>query len=371
MKIAHSLESTDIAWGGPARSVPQLALYQMKLGHQVSLYTQRPRPLYGNEDDSVNQLLSVTDDYLIRNLMRTGCTFDLLHDHGVWLPFHLSIANFCRKHTIPRLVSPRGMLEPWALQYKKWKKRIAWILFQQRILRNASALHATSTSEAEQFRKLGMSQPIFVIPNGLILPEPTGRIAPVANTTRCAVFLGRIHPVKGISLLAHAWNKLRPSGWRMRVIGPDEANHRQELVKLVKDLGLAEQWTFEPALDGHEKWKALQSSDLFVLPSYSENFGISVAEAMGCGLPVITTRGTPWKVLEEKECGWWVPADPHSLMIALKDATSRTPHSLQQMGERGRRVVEERFSWNEIASAMVEGYEWLLNKGKPPICALV
>jgi glycosyltransferase involved in cell wall biosynthesis len=156
----------------------------------------------------------------------------------------------------------------------------------------------------------------------------------------------------------------------MRVIGPDEANHRGELLKQIKLAGLQDAWIFDDAVDGSGKWNALRSSDLFILPTHSENFGIAVAEALGCGVPVITTHGAPWQVLEERECGWWVPVNAESLMGAMKDAMSRSSEELSAMGERGRKVAEERFSWDTISEDMLTSYSWLLRGGEKPRCVL-
>jgi glycosyltransferase involved in cell wall biosynthesis len=320
---------------------------------------------------------------------------DLVHDHGIWLSFHRVIARACAKHGIPRLVSPRGMLEPWALNHKKWKKRLAWWLYQHRDLVSATALHATAEPEAGQLRALGFRQPILVLPNGVDVPPSSvaagsgggsHALPPVAPDQRScaprrqtALFLSRIHPIKGLPMLFEAWARLKPADWRIRVVGPDEGGHLADLQRLCGKLGLAWQEEggrgnpacnilFSPALEGPEKWAAFRDADLFVLPTHSENFGIAVAEAMAHGLPVITTHGAPWKLLEEEQCGWWVPVSVDGIAAALDDATRRSPEELAAMGERGRAVVVERFSWDKIAADMVACYEWLLGRGAKPDC---
>lgn len=372
MILVHTLESTDISQGGPARSVPQLARSLRRPGNQISLYANAKKPTAGKEDEAISLIPMVGYGGDFRSFLEKMGEITLVHDHGLWQPFHRTIADACSKQKIMRVVSPRGMLEPWSLNHKKWKKKIAWYLYQRRDLNSANALHATAKSEAEQFRKLGFRQPIILLPNGIMLPDRTNdpnqasRLAGGGN--RQAIFLGRVHPKKGLPLLIQAWKELRPEGWRMRVIGPDEANHREELLKQVEAAGLQDTWTFDGAVDGSGKWNALHSSDLFILPTHSENFGIAVAEALGCGVPVITTHGAPWQVLEERNCGWWVPINAESLREAMKDAMSRSSEELLAMGERGRKVVEERFSWGKISEDMLSSYSWLLNGGEKPPC---
>jgi glycosyltransferase involved in cell wall biosynthesis len=258
------------------------------------------------------------------------------------------------------------MLEPWALNYKKWKKKIAWHFYQGHSIRTAMALHATAESEAIQFRKLGFNQPIFLVSNGVGFPGNVTHNSEVSATDRTAIFIGRIHPIKGLPLLMKAWARVQPAGWRMRVIGPDDGNHRGDLQRQARALGISKMWTFEHAMDGVEKWTSLQSADLFILPTHGENFGISVAEAMICGLPVITTHAAPWRVLAENECGWWVPGDVDGIANALAEATSSSREELEAIGARAQSVAQERFSWQQLANEMLSCYDWLLNGGAAP-----
>lgn len=283
---------------------------------------------------------------------------DLVNDHGIWLPCHREVARICRERGIPRIVSPRGMLEPWALNHKKWKKRLAWWLYQGKDLWDAAALHATADQEAAQLRKLGFKQKILVAANGVMLPN----VDKLKSEWRTALFLSRIHPKKGLPMLIEAWARLQPDGWRMRVVGPDEGGHRKELEARVKDAGLADSWSFEEGLEGADKWRAMADADLFVLPSHSENFGIVVAEALACGTPVIATTGTPWEGLLKHRCGWWVKPAVDELGAALNEALGEADKSLLEMGSRGRRWVARDFAWNGIAHESQCFYQLLLVK---------
>ena len=291
---------------------------------------------------------------------------DIIHDSGIWLRHNHLIAREACRRKIPRVVSPRGMLEPWALNYRKWKKRMAWFAYQRRDLQSADVLHATAAREAEQFRDLGLRAPIAIVPNGVKVPEVSGTRIPGPEKT--ALFLSRIHPVKGLPILVEAWSRLRPENWRMRVVGRDEDNHLTEVQHLVRQAGLEESWDFGEAVEGEEKWRAMQEADLFILPSYSENFGIVVAEALATGTPVITTTGTPWEGLRQHNCGWWVPANAEGLASALQDATSCPASGLVAMGERGRLLAERDYGWERVAKQMIDCYQWILGDASKPAC---
>ena len=358
MRILHCTESLDPAAGGPARSVPQLALAQARLGHEVALWSPNPGPQSLPDLDSQEVALGRFHGPFREVLCRLGAV-DIVHDHGVWLPFHKQVAKECAKLRICRVVSPRGMLEPWALNHKKWKKKLAWWLYQRRDLESAAALHATAESEAAQFRRLGLRHPILVSPNGVDVRDATPMPHSAPRGFRTALFLSRIHPKKGLPLLVEAWAKIRPEGWRMRVVGSDENGHRREVESLVAKAGLADTWEFENALEGEAKWASYRAADLFILPTYSENFGIVVAEALACGIPALTTTGAPWQGLQEHRCGWWVAPTAEAIAAALADATGLTTTQRAEMGARGRAWVQRDFTWPPIARAMVEFYDEL------------
>jgi glycosyltransferase involved in cell wall biosynthesis len=165
-----------------------------------------------------------------------------------------------------------------------------------------------------------------------------------------------------------AWAKVKPAGWRMLVVGPDENGHRMEVETLVQKARLSGQWDFCGALEGDEKRRVYENADLFILPTHSENFGIAVAEALAYGLPVITTHGAPWKLLEEERCGWWVPVSVAGVASALDDATRRSSDELMAMGKRGQTLVQERFSWDHVAEQFIDCYRWVLDSRSKPEC---
>jgi glycosyltransferase involved in cell wall biosynthesis len=261
------------------------------------------------------------------------------------------------------------MLEPWALNHHGWKKKAAWHLYQKRILRQASLLHATSEMEADNLRALGLDAPIAVIPNGVPLPRTWKASASgdgAADAPRRALFLSRVHPKKGLMPLVDAWADVRPDGWELVIAGPSEGGHRAEVEERVGEHGLEDAVRFTGPIPDADKWDLYRASDLFVLPTFSENFGVVVAEALASGIPAITTTGAPWHELDTHDCGWWIDPGAAPLADALADATSRSDDDRRAMGRRGRALVEDRYSWEHVAAQMAEAYRWLVHDAPRP-----
>lgn len=295
---------------------------------------------------------------------------DILHTQGLWQHPSWVALKWRKKWHKPHVVSVRGMLEPWAWNHHRWKKLPVWHLWEQRNLAGASLLHATSEQEAESFRARGLRTPIAIIPNGVYMPGDAFQKEESPSSKRVALFLSRIHPKKGLPLLIEAWARVRPENWELHIVGPDEMNHRAELAKRVAKHDLDESVIFKDPVSGDAKTRLFQQSSLFVLPTYSENFGIAVAEAMAHQLPVITTHGAPWKVLDDERCGWWVPATADAITRALEQAIQCDADELSSMGQRGQAVVRERFSWDKIAYEMMQCYLWLHGKASQPDCVV-
>ena len=358
MRILFTLPSLHPDYGGPARSVPALALaLRCVAGIEVWLSAQD-----GSESDRP-EVRDISVHFHVSIALQELESIDLIHDHGVWQRCHIAVARCATRRGIPRVVSPRGMLEPWALSQKKWKKRIAWFLYQRRLLTQCRLVHATSTAEESNLRKLGLTMPIAVIPNGMDLPSlaPPG-VEGFAKpaTPRNALFLSRLHPKKGLELLIEAWAKIRPSHWHLLVAGPGDPNYIQFLKDLVARHHLQAEIEFLGPISDHEKPSLFERAELFLLPSYSENFGMVVAEALSFGIPVITTTGCPWSELESFRCGWWVEPTAGSISDALSEATTLGSDTLAEMGRRGRSLISERYAWAGIARRMSDAYGQLL-----------
>jgi len=209
---------------------------------------------------------------------------------------------------------------------------------------------------------MGFRQPVAVIPNGIDIPDLSLKRC---GGSRNLLFLGRIHPIKGLDLLLPAWRAVqdRFPEWRLVVAGNDDgyygkSGYLNELRTLAQELNL-QRVAFVGQLRGLNKLSAYRDADLFVLPSYSENFGMTVAEALAAGTPAIVTHGAPWEGLNQHNAGWWIEVGKDSLVACLEDALARPHDALAEMGLRGRTWMQQEFSWPYVAHRMVETYNWL------------
>jgi glycosyltransferase involved in cell wall biosynthesis len=296
----------------------------------------------------------------------------LIHNHGLWLPVNHWAAKAARQYQIPLVAQPHGMLEPWSLAHRAWKKRIAMTLFQRRDLQTARLMIASSPVECGNLRKLGFRQPIAMIPNGVklvALDADAERPEVPVSRNRTVLFLSRIHPVKGLLNLAHAWARVSPTGWTLRIAGPDEGGHLAEVMAAVQKLGLQHSVEYVGEADTRRKSVLYREADLFVLPTFTENFGVVVAEALAHGLPVITTRGAPWADLIAYRCGWWVDIGVEPLEHALRKAMALNDDERRAMGARGREYVR-RYDWEVIALQSAAVYRWMLGVGEKPECVI-
>jgi glycosyltransferase involved in cell wall biosynthesis len=361
VKIFLACTSLLPSYGGPAYSVARLAAALADAGAWVGLWAA---------DQSVSSTPLLFTGGKVR-LMTGKATealaefgaADVLHDNGIWLPHNHQLTVLAAQRHIPRVVSTRGMLEPWAFRHKGLKKWLAWRLYQRRDLQRAQLVHTTAAQEAGNLEGFGLGVPVCTIPNGVDLPdiEPgkaAARKAPDAGQ-RTALFLGRIYPVKGLPMLVEAWARVRPQGWRLQIAGPDEAGHRAEVERAVSVAGLNGVVSFLGPIEGEAKSGAYFNADLFMLPSYSESFGMAAGEALAHGLPVLTTKGTPWSELTERDCGWSVDPTVEGIAQGLQEATSQDPATLRAMGAKGRAWVAAEFRWDAVAHQFLAAYEHL------------
>lgn len=384
LEVIHTVTTTRASYGGPSRSVPFLCEALADQGTSIRLVTTVPGSM-GNgrsailPSDPVEVCRVGTQWGFLQTLKRPlsfyrtlhdenqVTSLDVIHDHGLWLPTHGMVTLAARRLDVPLVVSTRGMLTSWALQHNRWRKRVVWTAYQEWALRQAALFHVTSEEEVEALRDLGFDQPVALIPNGVQLPDLRDTDSALSEPRR-ALFLSRLHPKKGLPMLIDAWAEVRPENWELVLVGPSEEGHRAELEEQVRSHGLGDVVTFAGPVSDEEKWSVYRSADLFVLPTYSENFGIVVAEALAVGVPVITTTGTPWRELETHECGWWVAPETDAIGDALGKAVRVTDATRRAMGRRGRQLVEDQYSWPGVAEQMNATYRWLAGEGDRPGC---
>ena len=257
------------------------------------------------------------------------------------------------------------MLTPWAMNNKKWKKKLGWWLYQRKDLARADLLHATAESEVADIRGMGLKNKVMVAPLGVNIDSRVERVEHV-DGKKVLLFVSRVQRKKGLINLARAWANLKKesstrstllNSWKVRIVGPDQEGHTQEVKAECERLGIIDDWEFVGPTYGDELQREYASADLFVLPTHSENFGSVVIEALAHGVPVICTKGAPWKELETHKCGWWIDIGVEPLENAIKEALSLGSEELQSMGSRGRNLVEEKYTWDAVIKAMLMGYD--------------
>lgn len=375
MRILHVVAGLPPDGGGLAELVPRLALEAVHLGHDAMIATVAAddAALSQAAKDAATAGVRIVkfpprspraiyfSPAMLQGLRPLAERADLVHVHSNW-----TFPVWCGCQTAvtaakPLVMSPQGCLDPVRLAHSAWKKRLAGFL-DRRFLRQSSVIHATSDAERGWIdRYVGGTPRIEVIPNGVDLPARHAIARPAART-RTVLCLGRLHPLKGLDLLLDAWRiAARESGlgdrWELVIAGPNEQGTRAALERQARHLGLANV-RFSGPVYGAEKARAFADADLFVLPSRSENFGIVVAESLAAGVPVITTKGTPWQEIDGL-CGWWVDVAAEPLARALGQAMHLSDAERAAMGAGGRVLVEAKYQWASVGRAMVEMYQEL------------
>jgi poly(glycerol-phosphate) alpha-glucosyltransferase len=341
---------------------------------------------------------------------------DIAHLHGLWMYTSVAGLHWQRGDSRRCVISPRGMLDGWALRNSWWKKRVAGWLFENENLRRAACIHALSESEARAIRAYGLRNPICVIPNGIDLP-PQGRVSSVecrvsgsplplapGTSPKVLLYLGRIHPKKGLVNLLKAWKQVsgQCSNWVLAIAGWDQDGHEAELKSLARseesEMRSAERGTeISPSprpsplrkgrgrtvgsasLEGRSssvaflgpqfneaKANCYAQCDAFILPSFSEGLPMAILEAWAHGKPVLMTPHC--NLLEGVQAGAALEMEPatESIARALQTLFSMSDSERRTMGERGRSLVAEKFSWPAVASEMKRVYDWLLGGGPKP-----
>jgi glycosyltransferase involved in cell wall biosynthesis len=370
MRIIHVLARMDREAAGPSYSVPGLCEHLARRDARAELHVLEPVPLSArNSRYEVRGYPGWTgfgwSPAMARGLAESAAEADILHNHGLWLPPNLHAARAAEHRACRLVVSPHGMLAPWALRRSRWKKRALWWLAQRRALEAARCLHATADSEFLDIRRAGLRAPVAVIPNGIDIPEFEPEARP--DGRRRLLFLARLHPVKGLDLLLRAWQRLEPRfpDWDLAVAGPGEAGYPEAMKRLAAELRLR-RVEFTGPVYGADKSRLFGASDLYVLPSHSENFGLTVAEALAHGVPAVVSHNAPWPGLRERGCGWWFELGEDSLAESLAEALGRDPAVLREMGARGRAWMAAEFCWESVAERMLGTYRWLTGGGAAP-----
>jgi glycosyltransferase involved in cell wall biosynthesis len=373
LRILHTIAGLWVETGGPASSVPQLCRELAHRGNEVTLLTgagdmaasvRGPLPFRRVVVALGPYWAANASEPFLRAMMSEAYAHDIVHDHGLWLFTNWASARATRKARKPWVCSPRGTLERWALSRSRWRKWVAWRMFQGTALRRASRIHATSPGEAEAVRRILNDTRIEIIPNGVDVEGEFAR--PVATEvdpgSRDVRFLGRIHPVKGLDTLLAAWRLVATPEATLTIAGGGEWEHVHELELGMAALGSGSTVRYVGPLARETRAGWLAKAHVVVLPSHSENYGMVVAEALACEAPVITTTGTPWSEVREANCGWWVSPTVEGIAAALREALALSAERRREMGQRGRRLVEARHSSAAAAARMEDMYRQVLDE---------
>jgi glycosyltransferase involved in cell wall biosynthesis len=385
-RVLHVISGLDRRLGGPPIALAGLAAAQVGLGHKVTVLSTFRR---GEEPSAVKELEQLAvpihmigpcrgplarHPELTPTLEKLIQQNDIVHIHGTWEEVQYRAASIARHHDVPYIFLPQGMLDPWSLEQGKLKKRLYLSLRLRKALDRAAAIHCTSECERDGISRLNLRAPLLVEPLGLDLSEFTTLPEPGFLRTRwrsigsrqIVLFLGRLHPKKGLQYLVPAMARLKHRDAVLVVAGPDSEGQRAEMEKLAHELGIASRVVFTGFLGGQDRIAAMVDADLFVLCSHQENFGIAVAESLAAGTPVIVSDQVHiHREIESHLLGGVVQVDIEQLAGEINrwlgDERLRA-----EAGARGRQFVFRHWDWMKIAARFTAHYQ-RMTTGSPPL----
>ena len=301
--------------------------------------------------------------------------YNIIHQHGIWVPISKLTFEANKRYKSIVIIQPHGYLEPYSLNMSRLKKKLAYYLFEKSNLERAKLLIACSYEEYLNLKVIFPSKDIAIIPNGVSEDFYTANSEnDYFNNDKYLgrkniLFLSRIHPLKGLVRLLEAYaiidQEIRKN-WNIIIAGIDQDNHSQELQKIAKNLNISNFVYFEGEKFKEEKVNIMSSADLFILPTFSENYGIVVAESLSRGVPVLTTKAAPWSLLEKENCGFWANNSQEGIKIELERAMLLSKEELKLMGENGKKIAKNYFLWTGIVHKTIKLYSWLINGGVKP-----
>lgn len=305
---------------------------------------------------------------------------DIIHSHGVWMYPSIKAGMIATTRKIPFIISPHGMLDSWALKNSAWKKKVAGWFYGNRNLHSATCIHALCKSEYQSIRAYNLKNPVCIIPNGVDLPDlravrkpPPWDLRTDANKN-VVLFLGRIHPKKGLENLIRAWSILKAQKnmeikhWHLVIAGWSQHGYEEKIKRLADELNLGSDITFTGPLYDTDKDAALRAAKAFILPSFSEGLPMAVLEAWSYGLPVIMTRQCNIPGGFDNEAALDVRPDVESITEGLRDFFCLSENKREDMGRNGLELVKSRYSWSKVAAEMLGVYQWILGRSSKPEC---
>lgn len=389
MRILQIVPSVSLVYGGPSQMVLGLSAALAKAGVDLTLLTTNSNGDAGQAplDVPLNQSIpqngyqiryfpcSPFRRYkfsldLLRWLASSASEYDLAHLHALFSPVTTAAATVARRQRLPYILRPLGTLDPADLQKKRQLKQIYGTLLEKPNLAGAAAVHFTSAQEAKISERYGVKTKDLVIPLGVEKPSAMPELGLarqkwyIPNDTPVLLFMSRIDPKKGLDLLLPALKNLQAQGVKFHFVlagaNPQDPEYEQKIQQQIQQSSLAKCSTITGFVRGEMKQALLQDADVFVLPSYYENFGIAVAEALAVGTPVVISDQVHiWQDIEKAEAGWISSCEVASLTEALQSAL-KSGEVRQQKGEKARQLAQDNYSWDAIAQQIIRAYEVIL-----------
>ena len=369
MKIIHIVPDIGEEANGVATVVNELSVNSISKASQITIATIRTKHKHQGINYYITKKINFLRSFDISfplmfftyRKLQENC---ILHNHGLWSFINIAIALYPLKIRSKLIVSPHGTLSKWSMQHKRFRKKLFWQI-QKLLLIRADIIHVTSIEELHEVRDLNIKTPIAVIPNGV---RDFGRRTNVkSENTKEILFLSRLHPKKGLDNLISAWMRIENQypNWHLKICGTGEPSYILELKRKTHEMKSRRIHFLDP-LYGAKKTSAYMNADVFILPTYSENFGMVIAEALMNECPVIVGKGAPWSKVAEVGCGWWIENDIETISSTLIDAFSCSDAIRQSMGQKGRKWMKNDFDWNSITHKMILSYEWLSGNTPKP-----
>jgi len=312
---------------------------------------------------------------LSKSLVSSG--LDLVHLHGLWMYPSVATSTWQRETSNGHIISPHGMLDPWALNNSRRKKIVAYHGFEKRNLKLARCIHALNESEYASIRKFGLDNPVCIIPNGINIPSPSLKGRPIwrekiPSDAKILLYLGRIHPKKGLIPLVSAWlacaNLNEARNWHLVVAGWDQGQHEIELKSMAKQGLDTVRLHFIGPQFGDDKSACYANSDAFVLPSFSEGLPMVVLEAWAYGLPVMMTEHCNLPEGFATESALKISPDSKDIEEKLKELFLLSEADLEKIGSNGNKLVRDKFTWEKVAQQFSSVYRWVLGETSSPDC---
>lgn len=364
MKIVHYIPSIDRTAGGTSTYMQVLAkgLGELVEVHIITHASENPLAMENCTVHYVPEYNPFKGSWRKRvTEMMEEVRPDIVHVNCCWMPACAAVQRIAQKHGYKVVLTPHGMLEPWIIKRHYWTRKVpALLLYQKAAVRKADCIQSTAESERDNLLKLGYNTNIKVVRLGI---DADGiEMKRSWKKTRQILFLSRVHVKKGINFLIEAAAALRSElqGYKILVAGEGDADYVAEMKRMIEDNGLQDIVQLIGGVYGDEKWRLFQTSDFFVLPTHSENFGLAIAESLASGTPVITTVGTPWHDLNDTNSGAWIEIGTQPLVETLRRFLALSDGELEAMGRNGHKLIKEKYSAHVMAKEMMEVYETLV-----------